>query len=304
MPPLAFFRSLIERQGPLTLRPAALEDYDAIRDLLDASTRAYSGLGGAMREAMQQDVALTAWQQDRLAGFILAHVQGPAAAWIHGLGLASDVAPDTVGVALLHELERSLAERGVTWIGYMDEYRLGWARRLLERAGYHFHTRVVSYETPLHTPPTAGNAAVTVRPATAADLPAVAQVDAAAFGPLWAYREQVLCAVYGEVAYFEVAEHAGEVVGYILCTVYQRDRVHIVRLAVAPHAQRQGVGARLLAEAYDDFARQDIRWVTLNTQEENVRSQRLYQRFGFQATGEEMDVWGKEVPPSGSPVAG
>jgi ribosomal-protein-alanine N-acetyltransferase len=292
-PPLGFLRSFTQRQGPLALRPASPDDYDAIQDLLDTAARTYSGLGGAMREALHQDVALTAWQDERLAGFLLAYQQGPEAAWIHGFGLAADVSQDTIGDALLQELERTLLKRGVTWIGYMDEYRLGWIRRLLERAGFHHRTRVISYEMPLQTPPTRGNRRATIRPATAADLPAVAQLDRAAFGPLWAYHEQVFRAVLGEVAYFQAAELDGEVAGYILCTTYQRDRVHIVRLAVAPHRQGQGVGARLLADAYTQFERQGLRWVSLNTQEENARSQQLYHWFGFRPTGEEMGVWAK-----------
>jgi ribosomal protein S18 acetylase RimI-like enzyme len=295
MPPLGFLRSLSRREGPLSIREAREEDYPDMESFADISGQAYSGLGGAMREAIREDVALTAWQRDRLAGFILAHRQGPNVAWIHGLGLAHDVSPDTVGGALLGELEAHLRAVGVSWIGYMDEHGLGWLRRLLERAGFHRNTRVVSYEAPVQPPPTRGNPTVSVRPATAADIPAVARLDSAAFGPLWAYREEVLHRVLGEVAYFQVAESDGTVVGYILCTVYHRDRVHVVRLAVDPQAQSQGIGARLLAEAYDHFGARGIRWISLNTQEENARSQRLYRWFGFRPTGEDMGVWAKEL---------
>jgi len=283
------------RQGPLSLRPARLEDYSTIQAMLDTAARAYSGLGGAMREALQEDLALTAWQEECLAGFVLAYQQGPEAAWMHGFGLARDVSQDQVSAALLQALEQELTERGVSWIGYMDEYKLGWLQHLLEQAGFQRQTRVVGYETPLHTPPTRGNVQVTVRPATAGDLPTIAQLDRAAFGPLWAYREQVFQSVLGEIDYLTVAQHKEELVGYILCTRYQRNRAHVVRLAVIPHWQKKGVAARLLAEAYDYFAHEGTRWISLNTQQENVRSQHLYHHFGFRPTGDEMAVWAKEL---------
>jgi ribosomal-protein-alanine N-acetyltransferase len=296
--PLGFLRSRSHRQGAIVIRPAEAGDYATIDWLTGASPYAYSGLGGSLREALQDDLVLTAWQEDSLAGFAMAHRQGPEAAWVYAFSLAADVSLSQVGRVLVRGLEERLAPAGVTMLGYMDEYGLSWLRRLLEEVGFRRETRVVSYEAPVRRPPSMGNQEVAVRPAGPADIPAVARLDRAAFGPLWAYSERVLRSVLGPLVYFQAAELPGTVCGYMLCTFHQDDRAHVVRIAVDPGLQGQGIGVRLLAEFFLYARTQGVRRVSLNTQEENYRSQQLYRWFGFAPTGEEVGVWVKGFTPA------
>lgn len=289
-------RSFTARQqepnrGPLRIEPARASDLAPIRQLLHRSRRSYSGLGGAIREAVRDDLAVAAWQGERLAGFAIVHTQGPGAAWLHGFGLAEDVSPSAVGLPLLDALARELAQRGIVCLAYMDEHALSWLRQLLEAGGFVRETSVVAYETPLRDPPSLGNQQVLVRPSTLADLPAVARCDQRAFGPLWAYGEHVFHTVFDRVACFLVAEHQGELAGYLLATRHGESHAHVVRLAVEPAWQGQQVGVRLLAEGFLRFRRMGLRTVSLNTQQENVRSQRLYRWFGFRPTGDCIGVW-------------
>jgi ribosomal protein S18 acetylase RimI-like enzyme len=62
-------------------------------------------------------------------------------------------------------------------------------------------------------------------------------------------------------------------------------------LAILPAAQGQGVGAQLLSDMVMRFTRRGFRSFTVNTQETNERSQRLYQRFGFVRNGYDLPVW-------------
>jgi len=278
---MGFLRSLARRQGPISVREPTEEDMPAIETLAQRSPYAYSGYGGAMREALHDDITLTAWQEEALAGFTMAHQQGPAAAWIYAFGLAEDVSPSTVSKVLLEALEGRGAQRGVTQIGYMDEYSLSWLRRILEDGGFRRHTRVVGYEAPAGTPAEWGNRAVQVRPARPKDIAAITVVDHPAFGPLWAYGEQVFYNVLGEAACLDVAEQEGQIVGYILGMIHRGSHAHVVRLAVHPDWQGQGIGTRLLAEAFTLFRSQG----------------HLYRRFGFQPTGQEVGVWVKAITP-------
>ncbi len=79
-------------------------------------------------------------------------------------------------------------------------------------------------------------------------------------------------------------------VGYQLSTLY-RDGLHLARLATLPEVQGQGIGGVLLGQLIDQFARRGVLSVTVNTQRSNLQSQRLYQRYGFDLTGLDMDVW-------------
>lgn len=294
-PPLPFLRSRPPRGIPISVRSAASGDVEAVEKLIDHSPRAYAGLGGALREAIQDDFAVTAWQGDKLAGFATAYRQGPDAAWIHACGLAADVSTAAVGAALLRSIEQRARSTGLSWLAYMDEHGLPWLRHLLKQNGFHRQTRVLGYEAPVQLPPGPGNQEVHLRPAQRPDIPRIARVDRAAFGPLWAYGEQVFSSVLGAVALFVVAESEGEIVGYILCTCHREHRAHVVRLAVHPQFQGQQMGARLLAEAFSTFARQGQRTISLNTQEENYRSQRLYRWFGFRQTTKGVEVLAKQL---------
>ncbi|MGC8960451.1 MAG: GNAT family N-acetyltransferase [Chloroflexia bacterium] len=283
------------RQGALLVREATEEDREAIEGLLERARRSYHGLGGALREALREDLLLIAWQAGAPAGLAGIHRQGPEVAWIYALAIAEDASLEAVGTALLDGLEERLRPLGVAYLAYMDEYELPWLRRLLERAGFSRYTRVVGFEARADPPPDLGNREVEVRPAGPADLPAVARLDQAAFGPIWGYGERVFRGVLDTAGLFLLAEEGGETVGYILCTLHPEQRAHIVRLAVAPEHQGRHIGTRLLAEAFTALRSRGVEWIGLNTQEENRRSQRLYRRFGFRPTGEEVEVWAKRL---------
>jgi ribosomal-protein-alanine N-acetyltransferase len=298
-PPIGFLRPRKNRKGALIVRKAEPTDLDAVETIAQTSSYAYTGLGGAMQEALYHDIVLTAWQGGEMAGFVMAHHQGPKAAWLHAFGAAPDVSLSETGRTLLEEVQRTATRRGITWLGYMDEYGLPWLRNLLEDAGFRPHGRVIGFEAPLVSPPTAGAQWVQIRPALRRDIPAIARLDQEAFAPVWAYKASIFGNVLDQVASFFVAEGEGELVGYILITQYQKERAHVVRLAIQPQRQGQGVGARLLAEAFAQLRRRGLQRISLNTQEDNLRSQRLYHRFGFRHTGKFVRIWAKEVGEKG-----
>ncbi len=295
--PIGFLRSLAGRRGPISVRQADPADLAALEEMVQDSLHAYRGYGGALQESLHNDIFLSAWQEDGPAGLIMAHRQGPQVAWIYSLAVADDASLSAVGQALLLHLEQHAREQGIALIAYMDEFDLSWLRRLLTKNSFRPSTRVVGYEAPAAAPPGYGQSAVQVRPARREDTAAIAALDQAAFGPLWAYSERALLNVMGSVAFFRVAELEGQLAGYILGTLHEDAQAHIVRLAVDPRWQGQGIGTRLLAEAFLSFRAQDAERVSLNTQEENYRSQHLYRRFDFRPTGQSVGVWVKEVGP-------
>jgi ribosomal protein S18 acetylase RimI-like enzyme len=61
---------------------------------------------------------------------------------------------------------------------------------------------------------------------------------------------------------------------------------HLDRMAVAPHAQGRGMGRAALDLAVDSMRHRGARRAALSTQRTNLRSQRLYERFGFRRTPE------------------
>lgn len=114
------------------------------------------------------------------------------------------------------------------------------------------------------------------------DQPAALRVDRAAFAPFWrldrAGLTEALTAT--STVHFKVAAGGGEIVGYAVCG-RAGHRGYVQRLAVSPSHQRRGVGAALLVDGLRWLRRWGARDALVNTQEDNDRSLRLYQRTGF-----------------------
>jgi ribosomal protein S18 acetylase RimI-like enzyme len=68
---------------------------------------------------------------------------------------------------------------------------------------------------------------------------------------------------------------------------------HLDRIAVDPALQGRGYGLQTLAFSVETMLTLGSRKIGLSTQSDNVRSQRLYQRYGFVRTASnDYDLWG------------
>ena len=63
------------------------------------------------------------------------------------------------------------------------------------------------------------------------------------------------------------------------------DEMHIVTLAVAPEARRQGIAEALLLSVLDLAITSNVRAVTLEVRASNLAAQELYRKYGFQRQG-------------------
>ncbi len=127
------------------------------------------------------------------------------------------------------------------------------------------------------------------------DLPAVAEVDAAAFEPLWQNSLPSLERAYPQAVLATVAEADGQVLGYQLSTRNSLG-AHLARLAVRPEFQGRGVGRALVTELIQQAERHAMYHLTVNTQSDNPTSLALYRRTGFHETGERYPVYQLQVP--------
>jgi len=115
-------------------------------------------------------------------------------------------------------------------------------------------------------------------------------IDHAAFKPSWQMSAIDLRLAQRQAASCTIAVLQGEVVGYEIATRHHTSG-HLARLAVHPTMQGQRVGQLLLHNLLSRFTKRGVRGVTVNTQKTNIRSQRLYRRFGFIRNGFDIPVW-------------
>ena len=87
-----------------------------------------------------------------------------------------------------------------------------------------------------------------------------------------------------DTRHYLVALRDGQVVGYAGLCDYP-DEAFVQTLAVAPAAQGEGLGGRLLVALLEEAARRGQRTVSLEVRADNDAAQRLYARYGFTRTG-------------------
>jgi ribosomal protein S18 acetylase RimI-like enzyme len=209
------------------------------------------------------------------------------AAWVRVAVVDSVAAFNKCAVmwaAVLEDLDPAIEE--ICWF-VTDNWPLHW----LDRLGLEPSSTVLSFrKDDLTVAPYTAPVGLDIRPALVEELPALAEMEAAAFEPRWRHSAQSLYLAWRQSISFDVAVLDGQPVGFQFSTG-GGGGAHLARMTISPERQGQGVGAALLARALEGYGQRKLRHVTLNTQADNLASQRLYARFGFAPTGSKYPVW-------------
>lgn len=232
-------------------------------------------------------------QGEELVAFLAVGADPLPASWVRGLAIGDDFdLADVIGGLLEASLPR-LRQQGVNEICLMCES--GWLDNFVPAFGFTSVTRVISM---IHNhssiPHFSLNPSIHIRSLRDEDLDTLATIEREAFEPRWRYSAKTLAWAKKQSLSFDVAVCNQEVVGY-QCSTASYQGSHLARMTVHPAMQGKGVGTALLAHAFADYRRRKKWRVTLNTQSDNVTSQNLYYKFGFQVRGDSYPVWSLSV---------
>ena len=215
----------------------------------------------------------------------------PPAAWVRAAAAKSTAGfsqAEAMFAEILENLDPAIEE--ISW--FMADY---WPLHWLERLGFEPSIEVLAYfKEDLTIPPFKTLPELQVRPLLIEDIPALVEMETAAFEPRWRHSAADLNLAWRNSLSFDVALLDGKPVAYQVSTGGDGN-AHLARVTVHPERQGLGIGATLLATAIDKYRLQNIRTVTLNTQSDNQASHRLYERFGFRLTGHSYPVWSYKV---------
>ncbi|HZR42707.1 MAG TPA: GNAT family N-acetyltransferase [Ktedonobacteraceae bacterium] len=223
-----------------------------------------------------------------LHGFLLSQITNESCAWIGGFGVSwtESKAYFSIFTTLLDQLAAKLVARSVRYLHYSGNDPEGdWLRALLLKRGFLPYRRLYAYDKFDCNVPTEGNQQVVIRPINLTqgangDMAALLAIEEACFEDLWRYDSVSFTDIAATHPYFVVAELNGRVVGYQFNTL-EGDAGYLIRIAVHPSVNGQGIGARLMAEAMRFFKQANVSRIMLNTQEDNYHAHRLYEWFGF-----------------------
>jgi len=130
-----------------------------------------------------------------------------------------------------------------------------------------------------------------IRRAGKQDIPGIIEIEKVSFSDPWD-KQLFLDAIDSESKYLMVAEHGGEIEGYIVLEKVL-DEGHITDLAVGGKYRKKGVASELVNDALALARGMDIKEIFLEVRETNEAAKKLYSKFGFREIGRRKGYYPK-----------
>jgi ribosomal protein S18 acetylase RimI-like enzyme len=166
-----------------------------------------------------------------------------------------------------------------------------WFEHLVQKSGFKRTNSVIFYELGLDIELDAkDDLSPMLRPIRTGDTVSILELDQLAFESIWQLSRESLAAAIIQSSSASLIEDEGEVVGYQI-TTSSPFGAHLARLAVLPSHQRKGLGTALVNDAVQSVQEFGLGLLSVNTQENNFSSRRLYEKMGFRKTGKEFPVF-------------
>jgi ribosomal protein S18 acetylase RimI-like enzyme len=274
----------------LLIRDAVEEDRQKLSALLHFELRIHRHLDWrSPLDWLGVSPFLVAEDQGRIIGALACPVDPPGVSWLQ-LFAVSTSRP-------VEELWNPLWLKALSMLEQRDQLILAaipmhdWLVTLLKQEGFTLAHQVVvlqwGYDQPLER---LEGLPVTIRPMQPGELEQIWRVDVASFQTLWQNSLPSLELAYHQSSIATVAEDETGIIGYQISTTSSMGG-HLARLAVLPAYQGRRIGYALLNDLLRQFVYRGIFRVTVNTQSDNLASLKLYEKAGFERTGEKYPVY-------------
>ncbi|MCA1824349.1 MAG: ribosomal protein S18-alanine N-acetyltransferase [Mycobacteriales bacterium] len=129
-----------------------------------------------------------------------------------------------------------------------------------------------------------------IRPMRWWDIEPVVVLERELFEDAWSAELFWSELAQGDTRHYLVATDDEQIVGYAGAALYPPEGA-VQTLAVAPAAQRRGLGRRLLADLLNEGRHRAVSEMTLEVRAGNVAAEALYRQFGFETVGLRRDYY-------------
>jgi ribosomal-protein-alanine N-acetyltransferase len=285
--------SLSHHHRPITIRQATEEDRQKLAMLVHFEVYVHRHLDWrSPLDWLGYQPYLIAEKNDQVVAALACPPDPPNVSWLRLFAVSSQISIEKAWQVLWPAARKACLEmNSIERVAVIPLQR--WFRSVLQESEFSLTHRVVMLnwdrrQNTSEPEPEFGD--IIVRPMNLDDLQTVHEVDSAAFRHEWKNSQSSLELAYRQAAIATVAEIDGELLGYQISTASPVGG-HLARLAVLPDFQRTGIGSALVRDMLWQFERRGAERVTVNTQEDNQASLALYQKAGFELTGESYPVF-------------
>ncbi len=234
---------------------------------------------------------LLAWHGEELVGYIGLSPPIDGWSWVRLLAIRDGRMPGRV-VRELWRAAEACRPAGIRHIAILMV--TNWLPAYFASLGFQYEEDIITLCHTVDAELEARPSSCCIRAAEREDLPQLARIDRQAFPSPWQLSDAELWQSLRLCAEATVALDGGEIVGFQLCT-RQGDAAHLARLAVAPAFQGRRIGTALVARLLRRLHTRKVETISVNTQANNLPSQRLYARLGFARNGYDLELWRKTL---------
>ena len=217
----------------------------------------------------------------------------PEAAWVRTFAAAEGTEVEKIWEILWAEGGSRLLDLNVEHVAALALEN--WFEQLVQKAGFKRTDTVIFYELGLESGTAVGNdPGYKLRSIRSTETEAILEVDRLAFETIWQISRDSPAVAIIQASSASLIEDGGEVIGYQI-TTSSPIGAHLPRLAVLPSRQREGLGTLLVNDAAQSVQETGLGQLSVNTQENNHSSRKLYEKLGFMQTGKEFPVLEREL---------
>ena len=271
-----------------TIRPIHPGDKTAINQLLDYKDRIHRHLDWRSPNDLWDETPFLVLEYDFTIQAALACPVDPVdVSWVRFFGAMPGMPVEETWHLMLQQAMAAFEKKPQTLVSVALQ---AWYLHLLYESGFKLNQMIVVLY--LNTPaivPAAGNDALIITPMKEEEMDEVVRIDNLAFQSIWRNSYKDLYSAYQNATYATVARLDGEMVGYQISSGSALN-AHLARLAVLPELQGRQIGTTLTYDMIRFFNHKGVSYITVNTQNDNKASLRLYQKLGFRLTGEKFPV--------------
>ncbi len=227
--------------------------------------------------------------KDKIQACFAATADPLPAAWVRVTAVSSELDPKTTVKQLAAPVIEHLKSQHVTEIGWLTVE--SWPNEWITELGFTQQNEIITYrKEDVDYPRVAPRDDILIRPVEPTDFERLAEIEEAAYTPLWRHSAHALKIAYAQQFSFDVVLYGDVIAGFQLSARGQQG-VHLARLTIDPAYQEKGIGSALLAHTMEGYHNRGMVSASLNTQRDNVASQLLYKKFGFVPTQDIFPVW-------------